>query len=93
MEVDQGTYSVGTTTLTFKPIEGSCSGALEYQDASKPFTLTYDFVTDDQLALKDNTGGGVFDRTDVDDFKSGSTVTFGCFDEEGTFTPSPIAKY
>jgi hypothetical protein len=85
ISVDQGRYEAQEGVLTFYPEEGSCPG-----DFSEPFTLRYHFPTKDQLAVQDETGGFVFDRYSASDFDSGSP-TFGCFNEEGLFTPNPIA--
>lgn len=87
IEIINGTYTETNDELTFLPKEGSCP------TTNGTFTLSYHFVTNDQLALQNTTGGGVYDRVNVEDFKSGSHVTYGCYLEDGTFVPSPVQAY
>jgi hypothetical protein len=59
-------------------------------DATKAATVTFN-VSGNTLTISDSTGVLVFTRSPPSSGGSGGAATFGCFDSQGNFTPSPLA--
>jgi hypothetical protein len=80
-EVQTGIIEVGDNTLTFTPVEWSCSGPYP------AFTWNYTF---DGALLDIDTGSAMVSYSADTAAASSFTVVFGCYDQSGNFTAHPL---
>jgi len=84
VEAEVGSYSKDGRSITFSPTHSSCGDADGYA-----FSVDYDFVGD-KLRLVTSGRVIVLESFDPEATASGGSSTYGCFDEEGLFTPMPV---
>lgn len=86
IEAEAGTVWTEGDEITFVPKQSSCPNGDHSTDV-----LNYDFVGD-QLRLSGNAGILIFERgEDASGSGPGGQASYGCYDEEGYFTASPVA--
>lgn len=86
-QVEIGTYKLNGDKISFTPTGSTCKDADRNVDDAK-----YDFI-DGKLRMLFDEGVILLERLKSDGNASPGEVTFGCFDDEGAFTPTPLIRY
>jgi hypothetical protein len=87
VEADVGEYMATDDSITFRATRSSCAGSSKAGEV-----FTYEFLDDNQLRLVSPEGLIVMNRVTGDDEGPSAIGQFGCFAEDGTFTPMPVAE-
>jgi hypothetical protein len=84
LQQEVGTYSISGSSLTTVAQKATCA------NATKVATVTFS-VSGNTLTISDSNGILLFSRAPPSTGGSSGAATFGCFDSQGNFTPSPLA--
>lgn len=89
VQATAGTWSLpgADSYIAMLPTHSSCPGDVRPRVAAQ---LRYELVTDDHLRLASAEGLVVLERLDEGADPMNFVATYGCFDEQRFFTPSPV---
>jgi len=83
-EGEGGVYTATTSAITFTPQKSSCPGP------DPVYTFSYSFNAA-SLVISAPSGVISFERNPYANSGASGTLTFGCFQADGSFVPEPIA--